>query len=563
MLLLLSACGRDAPLQPESGRRLPPRPPARVVNPLCTGSGQVHPGDTLTASVTWPASGNPHQVTSTVVVQPGATLTIEPGAVLCFGAGAGLRSNGGRLFARGQAAAPIVFTAYDTAQGWIGIDLQGTPSLGSQIRHARVEYVDTGHVAITSTGHLVFVDTSVVRQSGAGVWLWGRSSRLGWSRVDTTTNAALSAVELGDSARFQSSVIQSAAGVGMLIDGMTDVRLVGSGNRVEGSGDVGIRVTPMAVIGSDGSSRATVTGGQSYPIEASISQFQRLYTSTASNQDHLKGNARDTVVMLGGTLNASLYVRTGLPWHVKGSIVVDSGGVLAGQARSLIVMDSALLIAAQSGGRLQLRGTRASPLVVTAADPAHGWRGIVLFGAPDTPSSIANARVEHVDPLWTAVTALDSHAVKIDSVVLRQVGRAVSLLSPGSRLTRSRVDTTLSASSPAVELGADAILESTLIRGSAGYGVAIQSASVQVQSCDIRGSASGGIYMFVAAPVHNCNLSNYANVGVWNFDTATADVTGTWWGDPGGPTAPGADYAYGPLTYTPWRTTPYVLPYVP
>lgn len=52
--------------------------------------------------------------------------------------------------------------------------------------------------------------------------------------------------------------------------------------------------------------------------------------------------------------------------------------------------------------------------------------------------------------------------------------------------------------------------------------------------------------------------------GINNRDTATtADVTGNWWGDAGGPTATAGDGVAGLVTYTPFLTAPYTLPYVP
>lgn len=558
--LATAACARDAPLDP-SGRALPPDGAARLVNPLCNLSGQWHGFDTLATAVTWPASGNPHWVYGTVVLAPGSTLTVEPGAIVCFTAGGGLQSTGGRLMARGTSAAPIVLTAYDPAEGWQGIHLQGATAAGSQIRHATVEYAALGATAITASGqHLAYIDTTVVRQSGAAVSLSGRRSRFGWSRVDTTTDRYRSAITLGDSGRVEAFVIRGAAGVGLQIDGTVGVRVMGG--RIEGSGGVGIRAPNQTGIASVHIVR--VVGGQSYPIETTAPLLQRLYGSTVVNQDSLKGNARDTVVMLGGTLTDTLWVRNGLPWHVKAPIEVVAGGMLGSQANGLLVMDSAASIAAGGGGRVQLRGTRTAPVVLTADDPARGWQGIQLYGAPAQPSYVTNARVEHVAYGRTAVMATDSHTVRVDSVVLRRNGAAVSLLSPGSRLTRSRVDTTLTWYLPAVRLAADAVLESTLIRGSSSSGVEVNSAAVQVQSCEVRGSVYDGILLWTAVAIHNCNLVDNGIYGVNDADVhADPDATNNWWGDAAGPYGPSGDGASSTVIYTPWLTAPYTLPYVP
>lgn len=556
---LSSACERTGPLATDAAR--PPAGPSRLLNPLCTGAGTPHPADSISTAVTWPASGNPHQVTGTVALLPGGALTLQAGAVVCFSAGTGVQSTGGRLLARGLGTAAVVLTATDPAQGWAGVDLQGSATNPSLLVHSRVEYVSLNSVAVASVGHRVHIDTSVVRQSGAAVSLWGRSSRFAESRVDTTTNRYVPAVTLGDSARFVRSVILRAAGTGLLIDGTVNVAV--NGGRIEESGGVGIHAPHETGI-SSAIPAVRVVGGLSYPIETTVAALERLYGSTAAEQDSLKGNARDTVVMLGGTLNGVLFVRSGLPWHVKSDITILAGGVLAAQAGSLLVMDSAVVIAAGAGGRVQLRGTVANPAVLTADDPARGWQGITLYGTPATPSYISGARVEHVALNRIAVTDFGQHPVRMDSVVLRQNGSAANLAASGSRLNRSRVDTTLAWYYPAVRLSGEAILESTLIRGSSGDGVTIHAATVEVRSCEVRESVGNGIMLWALTPVHDCNLVDNGIYGVWGGDTfAMADATDNWWGDAAGPFGPGGDGASVFTTYTPWRITPYVLPYVP
>ena len=560
LAIVLAACGRDGPLHSTRGGALPPGEPARLLNPLCSGTGGLtHGAQTISTAVTWPASGNPHRVTGLVTLATGGQLTIEPGAIVCFDPFGKLESSGGRLVAQGQATLPITLTARDPALGWPGMYLYGTPPTPSAITHARVEHVNLNNTALWSYRHPLNIDSSVVRQSGAAVRLEGRTSRFGWSRVDTTTNRNVPAVTLGDSARFEKSVILRAAGTGLEVAGTVGVRVLGG--RIEAAGGTGIRAANHSGIAQ--SLPVRVVGGASYGLESTIYAMRALYAAT-SYQDSLKGNARDTVVMLGGTLRATLYVRAGLPWHVKAPIAVGTGGTLAGQSTSRMVLDPDVSITASSGGRIYLRGSRTGPMVLTADDPARGWAGITMDGTPSNTSYITNARLEHVAYWNTAVVANAPHRVIVDSVVFRQNGRAISLLSTGSRLTRSRVDTTLSSYGPAVELGADAILESTRIRASSAAGVAIRAATVQVQSCEVRESVEDGIVMDVATPVHNCNLVGNLGVGVRNLQTTVAaNATGNWWGDAGGPTAPSGDGVSTAVTYSPWLTAPYVLPYVP
>jgi hypothetical protein len=126
------------------------------------------------------------------------------------------------------------------------------------------------------------------------------------------------------------------------------------------------------------------------------------------------------------------------------------------------------------------------------------------------------------------------------------------------------VDTTLDSRYPAVELRSNARIESTRIRASAGPGLSLGSASVVVASCEVLDGDGDAILMDSdAATVRNCNLVNNGGVGIRNVVSATADAAGNWWGSTGGPLGPGGDGVSGHVVYSPWRTTPYVLPYVP
>ena len=64
--------------------------------------------------------------------------------------------------------------------------------------------------------------------------------------------------------------------------------------------------------------------------------------------------------------------------------------------------------------------------------------------------------------------------------------------------------------------------------------------------------------------VHDCNLVNNAGDGIRLLSHLTnANAENNWWGDAAGPTGPNGDGVSGAVDYTPWRTAPYVLPYVP
>lgn len=558
----LAACTGDTPLQPD--RAATPGAPSMLLNPLCAGSGgTTHASATLTSAEHWYASGNPHRVTGSQVISTGGSLRIHPGVLVCFSPGTELwAKDGGHVAVDGADTAQVVLTATDPAFGWYGIYLQGTPGATSFVAHARVELVNVGAAAVTSTQrHEVVLDHVVIRQTGRGVVLHAPQSRIIDSRVDTTTSSTSAAVTLYDSTRFIRTTVRGAALAGVLVAGRSGVQLLGG--RIEGSGDTGLYVGYSGAVASFQPIR--VTGGSTYGAVMPVDAVARGYGSVAE-MDSLLGNARDTLHVLGGTLTAPVFPAAALPWLVRGPIVVDAGGSLRPEPGARLAFRPTADVTVRGGGRLLARGTQAAPVVFTADDRAAGWRGIDLENTPASISFVTNARLEHVNVWYTALRTDTSHAVVIDSTVFRHVGQAASLRAYGSRLSRSRVDTTLNAYFPAVELSSNARLESTLVRGASGEGIDVRAATVQLLSCEVRESVGNGIVvtgLWATAEIRNCNLVDNGGVGVALNGTLSADAEDNWWGDAAGPTGAGGDGVAAGVDHTPWLTAPYTLPYVP
>ncbi len=554
---VLAAC--DAPTA-SGGAAAAAGGPSMLITPACAGTGgQTHSTHVITPQ-TWTRANSPHRVTGVISVMAGAQLTIAPGAVVCFEPDAGLQVyDGARLWARGRDTARIVFTARDPARGWGGIALFGAPAGPSYLTNALLEYGRLeGYAITTSQQHAAYVDSSVIRQSGSAVSFGAASSRLVRSRVDTTTNRANFAVYMSEGT-FEQTVVRGAAGTGVLVTGL-GVTL--AGGRIEGSGGVGLYVMADSV--SRYSRAVRVVGGKVHAANLSMITLMRLYPTPAL-QDSLVGNARDEVTVRSGTLRSVLTVGPRIRLRIIPTLDVDSAGALVAQPGAQLIFSPHSGIRAQNGGRVWLRGSPGNPVLLTADDPALGWKGIDLRGPVPTTSYVTNTRIEHVEIYtWSvAVGAHDNHRVIVDSSVIRQSGRAVQITSPNSRLMRTRVDTTLDSRFPAVELRSNARIESTRIRAAAGPGLKLGSDAV-VASCEIVDGDGDAILMDGSVvTVRNCNLVNNGGVGIRNTTSATADAAGNWWGSVDGPMGPGGDGVSGAVVYTPWRTTPFVLPYVP
>jgi hypothetical protein len=550
---VLGACEGGPPLGPD---RAAPERPLLTLNPVCAGSGGQTHTDSITSSATWGPAGNPHRVNQLIHIEGAGSLRLAAGALVCFGSGGGLRAdNGGRLRVVGTSLAPVVLTAADLADGWLGVRLAGTPTASSPIRNLRLEHTQTEYALATHDNHTAAIDSAVFRQNEFGVYLWGRGSSLRRSFVDTVTNTGSAAVTMGGKTTFQQTAIRGAAGVGLAVLGTDSISLVGG--RIEGSGGVGLRVTTPAS-GLLATQPVRVTGGAGYPAEMEPDVFARLYIMLAY-QDSLLGNALDLLLVPGGTLMTTVHVGPTLPWRVMGHLTVQG---------HLVVLPGATLtfdvvrLHMKNGGRLSARGTPAARVRFTGG--MGMWFGEI--GQPGTGQStsyLTNALIEETQGV-AVLTWGWSHRVVIDSTVFRQTGHAAWFMSGNSRISRSRVDTTTGMGGPAVLLGDSAILESTLIRGSAQQGLLVSWAAT-VQGCEIRDSAAEGIELSAdSSQVHDCNLVNNGGDGIRaSLASYSANVEDNWWGDEAGPTGPGGDGVSAGLDYTPWRTTPYVLPYVP
>lgn len=559
----LGACVRDQPAGPE---RAAAGGPSLTLNPACNPGlgGQTHT-DSVLAAETWSRADNPHRVNEVIYIHGAGVLTLQPGVLVCFGTSAALVAlGGGRVVANGLDTARIVLMAADPDSGWWGVHMVGSPATGSSLRNVRLEHTRTTYSLSTHDHHAAALDSVVVRQVEHGLYLWGRGTSIRRSRLDTVTSAVVPAVALGNLVTFEKSTIRGAAGVGLAVLGTTGVSLLGG--RIEGSGAVGLQANAIAGPGFTSTQPVRVVGGAGYPAELSVGAFSKIYTQT-SHQDSLLGNARDTLVVTGGALTWLGIASSKIPWRVTSDITVTGWGGLNALPGAVLVFDSAVALTATNGGRVVARGTAAAPALFTSTASA-GWGGIVLEGAPALGSALTNVRNENAKDSYGVMTAYD-HTVIIDSAVFRQNGSAAFLRGTNSRISRSRVDTTL-IWRPAVSMeAAGGVFESTLIRGSAGSGLSVGAFDIQVLSCEIRDSGYHGIEVWTANDVHNCNLINNAGYGIANHTAVLVNVEDNWWGDAAGPNGPNGDLFpddsiyYGPGDYTPWRTTPFVLPYVP
>ncbi len=508
--------------------------PLTVVNvaAVTCGSppGRVTQGVFDSAQV-WRRADGPIQVPKDYVA---STLRVEPGTLICSGPGVHISAV---LTAEGTPSQPIVFSALVPGQPWGG--LAGGPQ---HLRYALVEYAAIGVLGPSGAD----ISDSHFRQDGLAVYL--NQGVLRNSVVDSC--GGVSSVIM--SGTFQDDTIRGggAASLGY------PIRVLG-GRIIGTNASAALRIVGDRQVVEGRPIR--ITGAASYPAEVGVDDLLRIWP-TAADQDSLRGNARDTL-LIRGTLSGEAVVRTGLPWRMNGEgITVSAGATLRVEPGSGITGPGSN----NSGGEMVVRGR----LVATGtADAPVALKSMLLTlrGVQPAGSILSDARLENV-----TLYSLESHPVRLQRVTA--VGgscsyapncvNAFTLGSSGSRISDSQITGGGSASGlPALILAGDSIIvERSSVRSSLSHGIVTQGNNLLITQCEISNNRGDGIQVASLVRINDCNIEHNTGVGVSNTAPAAVDATRNWWGDPSGPLGPMGDGVSGNVQFNPLRIQPVVIP---
>lgn len=222
-----------------------------------------------------------------------------------------------------------------------------------------------------------------------------------------------------------------------------------------------------------------------------------------------------------GTMHSSVTYTTPQTWtvatqphFVSGQVSFNSGANLTIQPGTLVCFNGGSLVF-KAGSRLMAQGKPDSIIKFVAATEGSYWGDIQLgdnssygTGAPADTSRISNALIENA---YNGIYGYNQHAVIIDSVRVRNFYyNGVQILAPGSRLSRSVVDTSLYGyNGYAITLGR-ALVENTSVHlTSTGTGVFLTDTGT-VRNVDIQGGTSGiaDYYYYYYYAANGARLNN-------------------------------------------------------
>lgn len=538
LLLPLMACGEDpAGIGPALAR-------------TCGARGVLHAG--AIGSERWGPEGNPHAVVDTLRVTD--VLTIEPGVEVCVEPGTPILtcSEGSAIEARGTAEAPIVFTAGDPAEPWGGIfgcsssDGGSLPAAVSVFSHVRIEHAAYGVLVGGSR-----IDHVHFRQIGCTA---ASTSHIAYSRVDTAGIKGCPAVLMGGAAsqggidRFEETTIVGSGGIGLQFVGYgltTSGAVPGSvallGGRIEGSRGTGLHFDYIAYKNGHVSEARPlrITGGAGIPVRAHLGVVAQVWP-TAADQDSLRGNAADSVVVWSGKVTTPVVVGGGITMKVishfffTNQTSIESEDGLRIEPGGELVLETILWVR----GPLLAEGTPDDPVRISGHILALSCTGTSPDFECDFPTRLTNARLEDVHLSGYGRSMVLQDITARNSVV--EVGA-------GSTLTHAVFE---DAPRFGLEVGSDVLVSDCAIRRSGKAGIVVRQATIVERSGKWDWEGSTGV------TIHDCALEDNGGPGVRNLADDEVDARFNWWGDPAGPLGPAGDGVEGAVDFSEYRTAP-------
>lgn len=456
-------------------------------------------------------SGLPWLVTGTPTVDSAAVLELQPGAVLTFRNGQGIAFRSGRLDSRATSASPAVFMAEDPTQPWGGLDFHDNPKDTSYVRNVVFEYGGNSgwwpyRTVYARDSHPVVIDSATFRQiDGNAVRLSSNGNRIMNTVFDTVdVFSGTGAVDLyGDSAVLENIVIRDPGGIGLYNSGPNATI---NGLRIEGAAGDGLQASEEEFLAV---SNVRITGGDSYPLLATVENLYRI-APTAADQDSLLGNAKDTLRVVGGRLKGeldlfgnptavdTLVVRADVPWRIEGNITIDSAAVLMPEPGAHIAFDQYRRIDMYPG-RLVAEGTETDPVVFASAHPLQQGVGLYFGQTPSDTSYLRHVRLEYLGGDSypnVAIYAESVYPIVAEHVFIkRPKNRGVDVRADGTRLVDVYVDSAggSASGSGAVDLRGRVTVDTLTVFYPEANGVTVMDDSVTLRDVRIEGAGGFGL----------------------------------------------------------------------
>ncbi|HWZ27859.1 MAG TPA: hypothetical protein VNX15_04830, partial [Gemmatimonadales bacterium] len=325
----------------------------------------------------------------------------------------------------------------------------------------------------------------------------------------------------GGGVHIYGSIVSNTAGFGFAYE-TPGVRLVGDtalGSAVSGLGIFTGLTTTLSPADSVANSR--FSGSGLYPATVPLGALPALYAGS----DAWSGNARDTLLMQGGTIlgaTVTLPRVRGVPWRVLAPLAVGGFGTLNVAMGDSVAFDSTAAIVigdtSAASGSLHAIGSDTAPILFRATPGVSTWRGLNYLNAVGD-TSLRNVTVDGAG-FHFVNCSLSLECVTVTNGAIHVAGALTGNLVFDSITVRNSLTFAIDATQQVIP-GA------VVVRHGQFYGnpfpvlfKAGLGAALQIDSSDIYHYRAGG-----------------DSVAILNSNGTLDSVVATdnWWGDVSGP----------------------------
>jgi hypothetical protein len=540
------------------------------------------------------------------IVVAGGTLRVASGTTLCFDVGGITALQGGTVQAIGTASQPIRMQAIDTLVGWSGITLTDVPVDSSRFTFVELRHALRNNFAVIfqqylsgAARHPVRLEDVVIGSTNMRA-IWANESRGGIlvrrvtveSAADSVIQPEFSnaAVGLTDSAVVEDLTIRRSGANGLFINAFAPS--VPSGVRLRDVSIAQAALSGLVVNAGTKFPRATglrITSSGGYPIELPATALGLLPADSAGYAA-LSGNVRDTIRTTFGALSSgdSISMWGPIAWRFDGALQIPEGSLVAMRSGVRVAFASLAGIFINGGG-LQISGTSAAPVRLSALDTLAGWKGINSNGAKLNQQLIIDRAVISYTSGVMVTAPVGPQVPAITRSIFRRFTTAAVFSPVGAIVEDCRFErpidgpgailVTNSGSGAIFELrrsilnGAGTQLSGLRVQPATGSAIRVVVDSVTIDSVGGRGIDLGGTAL--SPSLLTLRAINLTHVGqqALKWDQAGAPIAATriWWGAPSAPpsAANALDASAGSIwnpaliTVLPVATSPHIIPEPP
>lgn len=146
-----------------------------------------------------------------------------------------------------------------------------------------------------------------------------------------------------------------------------------------------------------------------------------------SNWDFINGSIAP-VEILNGTISSNRTLKADTKYSLTGSFIVDNGATLTIEAGTKITADKGgtdVYIAVLMGGKIDIQGTEANPVVISSYNPSAGdWGGLTICGKATTTAGV-DATAEVGGFVYGGTTDNDNSG-SIKNLVIKGTGAQIN-----------------------------------------------------------------------------------------------------------------------------------------